>query len=120
MENLIQTILPIGLYLLGLVLAALIVFLVKKYVTPWISAKCELLRQQIGNEEYESLVEQIKTFMASAEVQLGAGTGADKSKMVIGWIKEIFPNIREDYVQALIDGFMKVLANEGIVHMKQK
>lgn len=108
------------LFLIGSVTAIVGIILVKKYVAPVFRAKCELIKQQLGDEQYYALTEQIKTFMACAEVQLGAETGAEKSKLVISWIKELFPNVREDYVQALIDGFMKVLANEGIVHMKQK
>lgn len=109
---------PVLLFSIGTIVAIVGLILVRKYVVPWINEKRELLKQQLGDEQYNALVEQIKTFMACAEVQIGAGNGKEKSELVIQWIKEIFPEVREDYVQALIDGFMKVLAKDGIVHMK--
>ena len=108
------------LFCVGAALAVALIILFRKYVSPVFAAKCELIKQQLGDEQYKELTERIKTFMACAEVQLGANTGAEKSKLVISWIKKLFPDIREDYVQALIDGFMKTLANDGIVHMKEK
>ena len=107
------------LFGVGAIIAIVSLVLIRKYVVPWINEKRELLKQQLGDEQYNSLVEQIKTFMACAEVQIGAGNGKEKSKLVIQWIKEIFPEVREDYVQALIDGFMKVLTNEGILNTKK-
>ncbi len=108
------------LFFAGAAIAVVGIVLFRKYVSPWIEAKRDLIKQQIGDEQYYALTDKIKTLMASAEVQLGANTGAEKSKLVISWIKKLFPDIREDYVQALIDGFMKTLANDGIVHMKEK
>ncbi len=110
----------IALFLTGVVLAIVVLILFRKYVAPWLGAKREQIIQQIGAEEYEALTTQIKTFMAMAEQQIGAGNGKAKSELVIQWIKQLFPGVREDYVQALIDGFMKVLAKDGIVHMTQK
>lgn len=110
----------VAVYVVGVAVAVVSIILFKKYIAPWLNEKKELLKQQLGAEQYKELTERIKTFMACAEVQLGANTGAEKSKLVISWIKKLFPDIREDYVQALIDGFMKALANDGIVHMKEK
>lgn len=107
------------LFCVGAAFAVALIILFRKYVSPVFAAKCELIKQQLGDEQYNALVEQIKTFMACAEVQIGAGNGKEKSKLVIQWIKEIFPEVREDYVQALIDGFMKVLTNEGILNTKK-
>lgn len=103
----------------GMVLAIVCVVLFKKYVAPWLEEKRELIKSQLGTEEYNYLASQIQNFMAMAEERLGAGHGKQKSELVISMIKEIFPNVNTDYVQALIDGFMKVLTNEGILNSKK-
>lgn len=107
------------LFCVGMAFAIVCVVLFRKYVAPWIAEKRELIKAQLGTEEYNSLTTMIQTFMAMAEERIGSGHGKEKSALVIAWIKEKFPNINTDYVQALIDGFMKVLTNEGILNSKK-
>lgn len=109
---------PLILIGVGMVLAGVCIVLFKKYVAPWLDEKRELIKSQLGTEEYNFLTSLIKNFMAMAEERIGAGHGKQKSELVISWVKEIFPNVNTDYVQALIDGFMKVLTKDGILNSK--
>lgn len=110
---------PLILVGVGMVLTGVFVVLFKKYVAPWIAEKRELIKSRLDTEEYNFLTSLIQNFMAMAEERIGAGHGKQKSELVISWIKEKFPNVNTDYVQALIDGFMKVLTNEGILNSKK-
>ena len=103
----------------GCALAIVFVALFKKYVAPWLNEKRELIKSQIGTEEYNNLTSMIRTFMAMAEERIGSGHGKQKSELVIAMIKEKFPDVNTDYVQALIDGFMKVLTKDGILNSKE-
>lgn len=115
-----HNILVVALFAIGTILSIAAIYLFRKYVAPWIDAKKEQIKQEIGDEQYASLVQYIKTFMATAEVQLGGGNGKEKSELVIEWITSLFPGIDADYVQALIDGFMRPLAQQGLLHMKEQ
>lgn len=115
-----HNIIVIALFAVGAISAVIFLYLFRKYIAPWFEEKCELIRQEIGDEQYASLVEYIKTFMAMAEVQLGGGNGKEKSALVIEWITSLFPGIDSSYVQALIDGFMRPLAQQGLLHMKEE
>ena len=106
------------LFCAGAAVAIICVMLFKKYVVPWLDAKRELIESQLDTEEYNNLTSMIQTFMAMAEERIGTGHGKQKSELVISWIKEKFPGINTDYVQALIDGFMKVLTKDGILNSK--
>lgn len=103
---------------IGITIGVVSVVLFKKYIAPWLEEKRELIKSQLGTEEYNYLSSQIQNFMAMAEERIGAGHGKQKSELVISWVKEIFPNVNTDYVQALIDGFMKVLTKDGILNSK--
>lgn len=108
----------IALFALGAALGVVGLVLFRKYVAPWLQQKAQQLKEQIGQQNYFMLTEQIKTFMSAAEQQLGGGKGKAKSDLVISWIKELFPDVDAKYVQALIDGFMKPLENEGLLPKK--
>lgn len=113
-----HNILVVALFAIGTILSLAVIYLFRRYIAPWIEEKRELIKQELGDEQYASLVEYIKVFMAMAEVQLGGGNGKEKSQLVIEWINTLFPGIDSAYVQALIDGFMKPLAQQGLLHMK--
>lgn len=102
----------------GLFVASLLVMLFRKYVAPWLTERKNQIKQEIGEAEYEAMVDMIKTFMAAAEQQLGNGNGKAKSELVISWVKKVFPDVRADYVQALIDGFMQGMTNERLINVK--
>lgn len=109
----------LGLFALGALLGCAAIYLVRKYVAPWLEAKRAALKQQVGEDEYYLLISQIKTFMAMAEQQIGAGNGKAKSALVISWVQKLFPELEEDYIQALIDGFMTPLQQQGIINVKE-
>ena len=106
------------LFGVGVLLGCIALYMFHKYVSPWLAERCEQIRQQLGNEKYYMLADRIKTFMAMAEQQVGHGNGKTKSALVIGWIMKLFPGVEKAYVQALIDGFMKPLEQEGIINAK--
>ena len=106
------------MFAVGSLLAFVLALLFRRYVAPWLDAKKQEIENMIGAQEYYRLSDLIRTLMVSAEVQIGDGNGKAKSELVISWIEKFFPGIDASYVQALIDGFMKGLAQEGLLHMK--
>lgn len=108
-----EEVLKIVLYLLGGLLTALVVFTITTYVIPWIKVK-------IGENRFDMILNQVQSFMGAAEEHSDSMNGEEKSKWVIDRILEIFPKLNRDYIQALIDGSMRVLEQEGIVNYQPK
>jgi hypothetical protein len=94
---------------IGIAIGAVLLFVVKKYLIPWLKVK-------IGNDEYDELVKKIKDLMSVAEQHYGPKTGADKKAWVISEIKKLGLKFDEEMVGNLIDGFTGVLTAEGIIN----
>lgn len=95
----------------GLVISTVTIWVIKTYVAPWLKTK-------LGDVKYNSLLERLGTFMSAAETRFGVGSGSEKSAWVIDQVQAIFPGLGKEYVQALIDGLMRPLENDGIVNVK--
>lgn len=100
-------------YALGIVLAASMLFVGKKYLIPF-------LRVKIGNEQYDELVKKIKDLMVVAEQHYGPKTGAEKKQFVIDELKKMGIEFNETFVSNMIDGFMVVLENQNLVNANKE
>lgn len=100
-------------YALGVVLAASVLFVGKKYLIPF-------LRVKIGNEQYDELVKKIKDLMIIAEQHYGPKTGAEKKQFVIDELKKMGIEFDEAFVSNMIDGFMIVLENQNLVNANKE
>lgn len=98
---------------LGIALAACLIFVIEKYIKPWLKIK-------IGNEEYDRLVEHIKHQMTVAEQQFGPKTGEEKKQFVIDELKKMGLEFDEKMVSNLVDGFTSVLTAEGVINVENE
>lgn len=110
-NELTKMILEIIFSFVGLVISTVSIWAIKNYVAPWLKTK-------LGDAKYQSLLDRLGTFMSAAEERFGVGQGKDKSAWVIEQVQGIFPEFPAEYIQALIDGLMAPLANEGLVNAK--
>ena len=100
-------------YALGVVLAAAVLFVGKKYLIPFLKVK-------IGNEQYDELVNKIQDLMLIAEQHYGPKTGAQKKQFVIDELKKMGVEFDEALVGNMIDGFMIVLESQNLVNTKKE
>lgn len=97
------------LYVVGGIVGALIAFLIVRYVIPWLKVK-------LGDQKLSYILDYVTQFMSAIE-ENGIGlTGEEKAEWVIDRIIEIFPNLKREYVKALIDGSMRALTQAGIIN----
>lgn len=100
-------------YALGVVLAASMLFVGKKYLIPFLKVK-------IGNEQYDELVTKVYDLMVIAEQRFGPKTGAEKKQFVIDELKKMGVEFDETFVSNMIDGFMVVLENQNLVNTNKE
>ena len=98
---------------IGIALAACLIFVIEKYLKPWLKIK-------IGNDEYARLIEHIQHQMAVAEQQFGPKTGEEKKQFVIDELKKMGLEFDEKMVGNLVDGFTSVLTAEGVINVKDE
>ena len=100
-------------YALGVVLAAAVLFVGKKYLIPFLKVK-------IGNEQYDELVKKVQDLMLIAEQHYGPKTGAQKKQFVIDELKKMGVEFDEVLVSNMIDGFMIVLEAQNLVNASKE
>lgn len=109
----IEMIIRFFAYALGIVLAAGVLFVGKKYLIPFLKVK-------IGNEQYDELVTKVYDLMVIAEQRFGPKTGVEKKQFVIDELKKMDIKFDEAFVSDMIDGFMIVLENQNLVNTNKE
>ena len=97
---------------IGAALGAVLIFVVKQYLIPWLQIK-------IGNEQYDALVKKSKDLMIVAERHFGEKAGVSKKQWVIDELKKAGLEFDEEMVGNLIDGFTSVLTAEGKINQNK-
>jgi len=110
-QPVLQSIFRYCIYVLAFVVVALIAYLVKRYVIPF-------LREKLGEERFDALTKYVRLLMCTAEQKFQkAASGLSKSEYVISLVKKKFPDLDESYIQTVIDGLMRPLTAEGCVNV---
>ena len=93
----------------GVVAGLLIIFVVTRYIIPWLKTK-------LGESKFTYILEQVQAFMCAIEENSGGRTGEEKAEWVIDQIVAMFPKLNREYVKALIDGSMRALTQDGLIN----
>lgn len=94
---------------LGSLLGLLIIFLVTKYVIPWLKVK-------LGESKFTYVLTFVQAFMAAVEEDIPDGHGEEKAEWVTDRVLEVFPKLDREYVKALIKGSMRALTQDGLIN----
>ena len=101
---------------LGTIVGLLIIFVVTKYVIPWLKSK-------LGESKFEYILEQIQAFMCAIEEKNEKEgrtlTSEEKAEWVVDRVIEIFPKLNREYIKALIDGSMRALTQDGLINYQK-
>ena len=112
-QPLLQSVLRYCIYLFVFVLAALLIYAVKRYLVPF-------LREKLGDTRFEALTKYVRLLMCAAEEKFTeTAAGLSKSDYVISLVKKKFPGIDDSYIQTIIDGLMRPLTAEGCVNVTE-
>lgn len=108
---LLQSILKDCIYIVAFAVGALLLYLVFRYIAPF-------LKEKLGETRYNALVSRVKGLMCAAERNItGVAAGLSRSQYVIKLVKEKFPTLDDAYIQTIIDGLMAPMENEGLVNV---
>ena len=97
----------------GCIIGLLIIFVVTRYVIPWLKTK-------LGESKYIYILSQVQEYMCAIEERSDLLTGEQKAEWVTDQIMTLFPKLNREYVRALIDGSMRYLTQEGLVNYQAK
>lgn len=111
MEEILSKLIVYILGAIGTALGALLVWLVKQYLLPWLKTK-------LSDAQYDFLRKCVRGLMSAAEelYKGQAHAGQSKTDWVVKQIMSRFPKLEYAYVESLIKGLMGELENEGLVN----
>jgi len=113
MNTILEMVFKAVLYIVGAAIGSLILWAGKQYALPWLKTK-------LGEARYNAIKARVKDLMAAAEKQItDSGSGKTKSEWVTGFVVSIWPDLNAEYVQAIIDGLVQPLTNEGIINVNK-
>ena len=115
-DPIIQSIFTVLAYAVGFALVGCCVFLMQRYFLPWIKAR-------IGADNYNTMREFVRNFMAAAEEMFPEHEKGDKKAawvvdQVTAQLEKLNIHIEKEVIKAAIDGSMAVLEQAGIVNRK--
>ena len=99
-------------YVIGFAVTALVAYFAIAYLFPW-------FKGIIGDNNFATILTMVQLFMTAAEQNGKLPTGADRSKWVVKMVLSKFPKLNAEYVQALIDGSMTALTQDGLINQKK-